>query len=189
MAWVFLTGGSCLPKEHLWSIVFEDDKNQVGRDDEAAGFWKTETDINPDHILFFGRKDNFWEMGDTGPCGPCSERFTLDLGPGAAATSRVCRGTCCANGDCRRFIELWNLVFIQYNRSKPRASSRRCLRHVDTGMGFERIVGVLQGTQSNYDTDLFTPIIAATQKLLAESGVQRDVSRTGGFRSGGCPIT
>jgi len=175
-AWELLTGVWGLPKEHLWSTVFEDDKNQVGRDDEAAGFWKTETDINPDHILFFGRKDNFWEMGDTGPCGPCSE-IHLDLGPERCDKQGVPGHVCRVNGDCRRFIELWNLVFIQYNRSAEGELSPLPARHVDTGMGFERIVGVLQGTRSNYDTDLFTPIIAATQKLLAESGVQRDVSR------------
>ncbi len=174
-AWELLTEVWGLPKAHLWSTVFEDDKGQVGRDDEAAGFWRTETDINPDQIVFFGRKDNFWEMGDTGPCGPCSE-IHLDLGPDRCDKQGVPGHVCRVNGDCRRFIELWNLVFIQYNRSAAGELSPLPARHVDTGMGFERIVGVLQGTRSNYDTDLFTPIIAATQKLLAESGVQREVS-------------
>ena len=175
-AWELLTGVWRLPKEHLWSTVFSDDKGQVAQDDEAAGYWRSETDINPDHILFFGRKDNFWEMGDTGPCGPCSE-IHLDLGPERCDKQHVPGHVCRVNGDCRRFIELWNLVFIQYNRSAEGELSPLPARHVDTGMGFERIVSVLQGMHSNYDTDLFTPIIAVTRKLLAESGVDRDVAQ------------
>ncbi len=175
-AWELLTEVWRLPKEHLWSTVFHDDKGQVEQDDEAAGYWRSQTDINPEHILFFGRKDNFWEMGDTGPCGPCSE-IHLDLGADRCDKKDVPGHVCRVNGDCRRFVELWNLVFIQYNRSGEGELSPLPARHVDTGMGFERIVGVLQGTRSNYDTDLFAPIIAATQKLLAEAGIDRDVTQ------------
>ncbi len=173
-AWELLTGVWGLPKDQLWATVFEDNKGQVERDDEAAGYWRSETDIEPDHILFFGRKENFWEMGDTGPCGPCSE-IHMDLGPERCDKQGAPGHVCRVNGDCRRFVELWNLVFIQYNRNAAGELAGLPARHIDTGMGFERVVQVLQGKRSNYDTDLFMPIIAATQKLLAESGVDRDV--------------
>ena len=107
-------------------------------------------------------------MGDTGPCGPCSE-IHLDMGPEACDKQDVPGHVCGVNGDCRRFIELWNLVFIQYNRAKDGQLSDLPARHVDTGMGFERIVGVLQGVRSNYETDLFSPIIRRTQELLGHS--------------------
>ncbi len=114
-AWELLTGVWGLPKERLWATVFEDDKGDLGQDAEAAGFWRSETDITPSQILFFGRKDNFWEMGDTGPCGPCSE-IHMDMGLHACDRQDEPGHVCRVNGDCRRFIELWNLVFIQYNR-------------------------------------------------------------------------
>jgi alanyl-tRNA synthetase len=175
-AWELLTEVWQLPREKLWATVFQDDKGKIERDDEAAGFWKSETSINPEQVLFFGRKDNFWEMGDTGPCGPCSE-IHLDMGPDRCDKQDTPGHVCSVNGDCRRYIELWNLVFIQYNRAADGELTPLPARHVDTGMGFERMVQVLQGKRSNYETDLFVPIIAATQKLLAESGVDRDVTR------------
>ncbi len=172
-AWELLTGVWGLPKERLWATVFQDDKGAQGRDEEAAGFWRSQTDIVPEHILFFGRKDNFWEMGDIGPCGPCSE-IHLDFGPDACdkqgQTGHVCR----VNGDCRRFIELWNLVFIQYNHTREDSLELLPAKHVDTGMGFERVVSVLQGVKVNYDNDLFTPIIRRTQELLGHTDAQRD---------------
>lgn len=175
-AWELLTGVWGLPKAQLWATVFQDDKGDIARDDEAAGYWRSETDINPEHILFFGRKDNFWEMGETGPCGPCSE-IHLDLGPARCDKQGVPGHVCRVNGDCRRFIELWNLVFIQYNHLGDGRLEPLPARHVDTGMGFERIVSVLQGVRSNYDTDLFTPIIRRTQALVREAVADRDVSR------------
>jgi alanyl-tRNA synthetase len=175
-SWELLTGVWGLPKDRLWATVFEDDKGKIERDDEAAGYWKSETDIDPEHILFFGRKDNFWEMGETGPCGPCSE-IHLDLGPERCDKQDVPGHKCTVNGDCRRFIELWNNVFIQYNRDAAGVLTPLPARHVDTGMGFERIVSVLQGAGSNYDTDLFAPIIRRTGELLREAGVDRDISR------------
>ncbi len=174
-AWELLTGVWGLPKAQLWSTVFQDDKGDIGRDDEAAGYWRSETDINPEHILYFGRKDNFWEMGETGPCGPCSE-IHLDLGPERCDKQGVPDHVCRVNGDCKRFIELWNLVFIQYNNLGHGQLEPLPARHVDTGMGFERIVGVLQGVRSNYDTDLFTPIIHRTQALVREVVTDRDVA-------------
>ncbi len=172
-AWELMTAVWKLPKERLWATVFEDDEGDLGRDEEAADYWRSVTDINPDHILFFGRRDNFWEMGDTGPCGPCSE-INLDLGPEACNKQDVPGHVCRVNGDCKRFVELWNLVFIQYDHTRDDRLVPLPAKHVDTGMGFERIVSVLQGVKSNYDTDLFTPIIRRTQELLGHSDAERD---------------
>ena len=172
-AWELLTGVWGLPKTRLWATVFEDDKGDIERDDEAAGYWRSETGINPDQILFCGRKDNFWEMGDTGPCGPCSE-IHLDMGPDACDKQGVPGHVCRVNGDCRRYVELWNLVFIQYNHTRDDRLEPLPARHVDTGMGFERVVSVLQGVKTNYATDLFTPIIRRTQELLGHTDAQRD---------------
>jgi alanyl-tRNA synthetase len=175
-AWELLTGVWKLPKERLWVTVFEDDKGDLGRDEEAAGFWRSETDLRPEHILFFGRKDNFWEMGETGPCGPCSE-IHLDLGPDGCDKPGVAGHVCRVNGDCRRFVELWNLVFIQYNHTKDDRLEPLPAKHVDTGMGFERMVSVQQGVPTNYDTDLFVPIIRRTQQLLGHTDAERDARR------------
>jgi alanyl-tRNA synthetase len=164
-AWELLTGVWRLPKERLWATVFEDDKGDLGRDEEAAEHWCRRTDIDPNHVLSFGRKDNFWEMGDIGPCGPCSE-IHLDMGPEACDKPGTPGHVCRVNGDCRRYIELWNLVFIQYNRFKNGALEMLPAKHVDTGMGFERLVSVLQGVKVTYETDLFTPIIRRTRELL-----------------------
>ena len=173
-AWELLTEVWRLPKAQLWATVFEDDKGDLGRDEEAANYWRTVTDIEPDHIRFFGRKDNFWEMGETGPCGPCSE-IHMDLGPDLCDKHGVPGHICRVNGDCKRFIELWNLVFMQYNHLPDGRLAPLPAKHIDTGMGFERIVSVLQGVRSNYDTDLFVPIIRRTRELLREAGVERAV--------------
>ncbi|MFZ5917543.1 MAG: alanine--tRNA ligase [Chloroflexota bacterium] len=171
-AWELLTGVWQLPKQHLYATVFEDDKGDLGCDTEAAAHWLQMTDIAADRVLYFGRKDNFWEMGDTGPCGPCSE-IHLDRGPEFCDMSHLPDHVCRVNGDCQRFVELWNLVFIQYNRHADGSLTPLPARHVDTGMGFERIVSVLQGVRSNYDTDLFAPIIRRAQKLLGHTDAQR----------------
>ncbi len=173
-AWELLTEVWRLPKERLWATVFQDDKGDLGRDEEAAGFWRTLTDIRPEQVVFFGRKDNFWEMGETGPCGPCSE-IHLDLGADRCDKQGVPGHICRVNGDCRRFVELWNLVFMQYNHLSDGRLDPLPAKHIDTGMGFERVVSVLQGVRSNYDTDLFAPIIRRTQELLSEAGLDRDV--------------
>jgi len=157
-AWELLTKVWNLPKDKLYATIFEGDPaDKVERDDEAVEHWKQQTDIQHDHILAFGKKDNFWEMGDTGPCGPCSE-IHIDRGPefcDNSAPDHICQ----VNGDCARFIELWNLVFIQYNRDESGALHLLPSKHVDTGAGFERLVAVIQKKPSNYDTDLFTPIL------------------------------
>jgi alanyl-tRNA synthetase len=172
-AWELIAGVWRLPKERLWATVLEDDQGSLGLDEETVAVWRADTDIVPGHVLGFGRKDNFWEMGDTGPCGPCSE-IHLDMGPDACDKAGEPRHVCRVNGDCRRFIELWNLVFIQYDRLRDGSLAGLPAKHVDTGMGFERIVSVLQGAQSNYDTDLFVPLVERTQELLGASDLQRD---------------
>lgn len=159
-AWELLTEVWKLPKEKLWATVYKDDE-------EAENLWKTVTDIRKEQVLRFGKKDNFWEMGETGPCGPCSE-IHIDLGPDHCDKQHIPEHVCQVNGDCGRYIELWNLVFIQYNRAEDGSLHELPARHVDTGMGFERIVAVLQGVPSNYDTDLFQPII---QAIVEISGV------------------
>ena len=156
-AWELLTGEWKLPKDRLYATVYK-------TDDEAAELWKTVTDIAPARILRFGEKDNFWEMGETGPCGPCSE-IHIDLGEGICTKNHE-HGV---NVDgCGRFIELWNLVFIQYNRDASGKLETLPSKHVDTGMGFERVVSVLQGKRSNYETDVFTPIISEIARLTGK---------------------
>ncbi len=172
-AWELLTGVWKLPKERLYATVLQDDVGDLGVDRESADYWRSETDIPPDHIAYFGRKDNFWEMGETGPCGPCSE-IHFDRGPEFCDKKHVPGHVCRVNGDCARYIELWNLVFIQYNRCPDGTLEPLPSRHVDTGMGFERLVSILQGVETNYDTDLFLPIMARTQELLGHTDAQRE---------------
>ena len=155
-AWELLTKVWELPKERLWATVYR-------TDDEAYSFWKNNTDINPDHVLRFDEKDNFWEMGETGPCGPCSE-IHMNLGNNFENPKYV-------NAGLPECIEIWNLVFIQYDRDKEGNLHDLPAKHVDTGMGFERICAVLQNKTSNYDTDIFSPIIEA---ISAMSGVKYD---------------
>jgi len=170
-AWELLTGVWGLPKERLWATVFEDEHGELETDEEAAGFWRSETDISPDHILYFGRKDNFWEMADTGPCGPCSE-IHLDRGLECCDRQGEAGHVCRVNGDCSRFFELWNLVFIQYNKDADGTLHPLPARHVDTGAGFERLVSVLQGVDSNYKTDLFTPIVRRVQEMAGHTDAE-----------------
>ena len=134
-------------------------------DDEAEALWREVTDIPRDHISRF-EAENFWEMGDTGPCGPCSE-IHIDRGP-AACDKQGEPHRCEVNGDCDRYIEIWNLVFIQYNRDAAGVLSELPAKHVDTGMGFERVAAVLQGVTSNYDIDLFQDVIAAAARIAGK---------------------
>ena len=144
--WELLTEVWKLPKERLWATVYK-------TDEEAFEFWKSETDINPKHILRFDEKDNFWEMGETGPCGPCSE-IHINLSDDLDNSKLV-------NAGLSECIEIWNLVFIQYNKDEKGKLHELPQKHVDTGMGFERVCAVLQKKNSNYDTDVFTPLIDA----------------------------
>ncbi|MGE5681652.1 MAG: alanine--tRNA ligase [Bacillota bacterium] len=149
-AWELLTEVWKLPKERLWATVYR-------TDEEALEFWKTKTDINPEHILRFDEKDNFWEMGDTGPCGPCSE-IHINLSDDYDNPKYV-------NAGVPECIEIWNLVFIQYNRDSNGVLHELPAKHVDTGMGFERICAVMQKAGSNYDTDVFAPLINNISEL------------------------
>ncbi len=171
-AWELLTEEWGLPKDKIYATCFEDELGQIPRDDEAAGAWAEQPGFSPDHILFFGRDENFWEMADTGPCGPDSE-IHLDRGPEYCDLSHEQDHVCQVNGDCQRYLELWNLVFIQYNRTGPDTLESLPKKHVDTGMGFERIVSVLQDVDSNYETDLFTPILQRIQDMAGHADDQR----------------
>ncbi|HWP41121.1 MAG TPA: alanine--tRNA ligase, partial [Tepidisphaeraceae bacterium] len=160
-AWELLTRVWKLDPTRLHVTCFEGDEvNGVPRDVEAARLWKQIAGLPDDHIHFFG-KDNFWEMGETGPCGPCSE-IHIDRTPDKSGGQRI-------NGDDPRVMEIWNLVFIQYNRNPDRSLTPLPARHVDTGMGFERICHVLQGKQDNYAIDLFDPF---WQALTAMTGIR-----------------
>ncbi len=152
-SWQLLTDVWGLPKDKLYATCFRDDKGSVPQDDEAADIWKQQPGFDPSHVLFFGRKENFWQMAEFGPCGPCSE-IHLDLGE-ERDNMRGQPHQCGVNGECTRYLELWNNVFIQYNLFEDGRLEPLPAKHVDTGMGFERIVSVLQGVDSNYKTDLF----------------------------------
>lgn len=151
-AWTFLTEVLGLPAEKLWITVFKDDQ-------EAQDIWLKEMKVDPNHFSRCDQQDNFWSMGDTGPCGPCSEIF-YDHGQEIAGGPP---GSAEQDGD--RYIEIWNLVFMQYNRSADGKLTPLAKQSVDTGMGLERLAAVLQGVHNNYDTDLFLPIIEAADKL------------------------
>ncbi len=157
IAWAmeFLNGVLDIPKDRLYATVFEGDQDEnLPRDEEAAGFWQEH--LEPERILLGSKKDNFWEMGDNGPCGPCSE-IHVDLRP--EAERKAVPGRELVNAGNPLVIEIWNLVFIQYNRKSDGKLVALPAKHVDTGMGFERLCMAVQGKQSNYDTDIFQPLI------------------------------
>ncbi len=166
-SWQLLTDVWGLPKDKLYATCFKDDKGNVPQDDEAADIWKTQPGFNPEHVLFYGRKENFWQMAEFGPCGPCSE-IHIDLGEerdNLRGTDHVCG----VNGECTRYLELWNNVFIQYNLFSDGRLESLPQKHVDTGMGFERIVSVLQGVDSNYKTDLFSGSLEVLRTLAGHT--------------------
>ncbi|MFQ5409921.1 MAG: alanine--tRNA ligase, partial [Anaerolineales bacterium] len=171
-AWTLLTEVWGLPKDRLWATCFEDEQNVIPRDDEAADIWRQQPGFEAAHLLFFGRDENFWEMADTGPCGPDSE-IHYDRGAEYCDMQGVAGHECRVNGECQRFLELWNLVFIQYNRTGPADLQPLPAMHVDTGMGLERIVSVLQNVDSNYKTDLFTPLLDRIQELAGHTEAER----------------
>ncbi|QJA07007.1 alanine--tRNA ligase [Thermosulfurimonas marina] len=152
-AWEFLTQRLGLPKERLYVTVFRED-------DEAATLWQKIAGMPAERIVRLGEKDNFWAMGDTGPCGPCSE-IIYDQGPEVGCGRPDCGPGC----DCDRFLEVWNLVFMQYERDETGALRPLPRPSIDTGMGLERITAVIQGVSSNYDTDLFSGIMAGIAEL------------------------
>ena len=164
-AWELFTKVWGIDPDRLWATVFAGDQaDGLPKDDEAANLWPKVTQIPAEKVLACGKKDNFWEMGETGPCGPCSE-IHIDLGPDRCDMKNVPNHECRVNGGCARFIELWNLVFIQFNRQPGGKLVPLPAKYVDTGAGMERIVAVMQNKASNYDTDLFMPIIERTGQI------------------------
>lgn len=162
-AWELLVDRWKLDPDRLYVTVFGgDDKDGLDADEEAAALWVKKTPIHPSHVLRFGKKDNFWEMGESGPCGPCSE-IHVDLRTDAERAA--VDGATLVNTSDPRVMEIWNLVFIQFNRQPSGELVPLPAKHVDTGMGFERICAVIQGKSSNYDTDVFTPVIEAVSGL------------------------
>ncbi len=156
-SWELLTEVWKLPKERLYVTVYKDD-------DEAENLWKTETDIAHERIMRFGAKSNFWEMGEVGPCGPCSE-IHFDMGDPATQAATYADEAEGVNGTNARYIELWNNVFMQSERLQSGELKPLKNQNVDTGMGFERIVSVIQGSGSNYETDVFQPVITRIADL------------------------
>ncbi|MBN2215578.1 MAG: alanine--tRNA ligase [Bacteroidales bacterium] len=164
-AWEFLAGELKIDPERLYATVFEGNKNEnIERDKEAFEFWKNY--LPEDRILEFSKKDNFWEMGETGPCGPCSE---IHYDNRSEDERRITSGRSLINKGHPQVIEIWNLVFIQFNRMADGRLVPLPKKHVDTGMGFERLCMIAQGKTSNYDTDIFQPVI---HKISALSGIQ-----------------
>ncbi len=167
-AWKLLTVEYGISPDRLWATVFAGDSQEGSQaDTEAMELWGKLTSLPKEKILACGKKDNFWEMGSAGPCGPCSE-IHIDLGPDRCDMKHIPGHICKVNGGCARFIELWNLVFIQFNRKPDGALERLPANYVDTGAGLERICAVLQNKTSNYDTDLFSPIIQAVQDITGK---------------------
>ena len=152
-AWDLLTRGFNLPADKLWASIYLDDE-------EAYELWRTQVGLPDARIVRFGEKDNFWSMGDTGPCGPCSE-IIIDRGEGYGCGRPECTVGC----ECDRYLEIWNLVFMQFNRDAAGTMTRLPKPSIDTGMGLERIVSVVQNVSTNYDTDLIRPIIARAEEL------------------------
>ena len=157
MGWEFLTKVLEISPDRLWVTVFTDD-------DEAYNIWKNRVKVSPDRIVRMGEKDNFWSMGDTGPCGPCSE-ILIDQGEAFKCDNPDCKVGC----DCDRYLELWNLVFMQYDRDETGKMTPLPRPSIDTGMGLERVAAVLQNKKSNYDSDLFEPLIRFVERV---SGVK-----------------
>lgn len=158
-AWELLTDVWQLPKDRMWATVFGgDEKDGLEADEEAENLWTRVTDLPANRVLRLGKKDNFWEMGSTGPCGPCSE-IHFYLGDDPAQQDAV------PDLDTEDYVEIWNLVFIQYNRGADGILQPLPAQHVDTGMGFERICSILQGVQTTYDTDVFLPIVGAISEI------------------------
>ncbi|MEN6375464.1 MAG: alanine--tRNA ligase [Smithella sp.] len=156
-AWEYLIDVVKLPKEKLWVTIFTDD-------DEAFNIWHEKMKVPKDRIVRMGEKSNFWMMGETGPCGPCSE-IIYDQGPGTGCG----RPECDINCDCDRHLEIWNNVFTQFDRDVTGKLTPLPKPNIDTGMGLERLTAVIQGVQSNYDTDLFTPIIRFVEKISGKT--------------------
>jgi len=177
-AWELLVKVWGIEPDRLWATVFGgDEADGLPEDDEAAKLWTEVTPIPAERVLAFGKKDNFWEMGEIGPCGPCSE-VHIDLGPDMCDMKAVQGHKCQVNGGCARYIELWNLVFIQFNRQAGSGLVPLSAKYVDTGAGLERIAAVLQNKKSNYDTDLFMPVIDCLSDITGHKYTSQLGSKT-----------
>jgi len=177
-SWELLTEVYKLDKDKLYVTIFEgDEKEGLPKDEEAFNEWKKV--IPEDRILLGNKKDNFWEMGDTGPCGPCTE---IHVDCRTPEERKVVDGATLVNNDHPQVIEIWNNVFIQFNRKKDGSLEPLPAKHVDTGMGFERLVRVLQGKQSNYDTDVFSRTIEATSNIVNKKYNGNDSKESIAFR-------
>ncbi len=177
-SWELLADVYGIPKDRLYVTVFEGDvKENIPKDEEAWNEWKKV--IAEDRILFGNKKDNFWEMGDTGPCGPCTE---IHVDCRTDEERKLVDGKTLVNNDHPQVIEIWNNVFIQFNRLKDGSLEPLPAKHVDTGMGFERLTRVLQNKQSNYDTDIFTGTIAAVEKIIGKKYTAGDDKESVAFR-------
>jgi alanyl-tRNA synthetase len=177
-SWELLTNVYKLDKERLYVTVFEGyEAENLPKDDEAYNEWKKV--ISEDRILLGNKKDNFWEMGDTGPCGPCTE---IHVDCRSDEVRKMVDGKTLVNNDHPQVIEIWNNVFIQFNRLKDGGLEALPARHVDTGMGLERLVRVLQQKGSNYDTDIFTGTIAEVEKITGKKYTNTDDRKDIAFR-------
>ena len=177
-SWELLTVVFNMPKDRLYVTVFEGDASEgLPMDEDAFNFWKLW--VAEDRILFGNKKDNFWEMGDTGPCGPCSE-IHVDCRSDEERAAKD--GKLLVNADHPQVIEIWNNVFMEFNRLKDGTLQPLPARHVDTGMGLERLVRVLQGKTSNYDTDIFSGTIALTEQLTGKHYGNTDSRQDVAFR-------
>ena len=172
MAWEYLVDVLKLNPEDLYVTVFEGSPEEnIPRDDEAAQYWAKH--VPADHIINGNKHDNFWEMGDTGPCGPCSEIHVDSRTPEQKAASGK-TGRELVNQDDPQVIEIWNLVFMQFNRKADGSLEKLSMNVIDTGMGFERLVRMMQGKHSNYDTDVFQPIIKAEEDITGIRYISED---------------
>ncbi len=177
-SWELLADVYKIPKDRLYVTVFEGDaKENLPKDEEAWNEWKKW--IAEDRILLGNKKDNFWEMGDTGPCGPCTE---IHVDCRTDEERKLVDGKTLVNNDHPQVIEIWNNVFIQFNRLKDGSLEQLPAKHVDTGMGFERLTRVLQNKQSNYDTDIFTGTIAAVENIVSKKYTAGDDKESVAFR-------
>jgi len=177
-SWEFLTKVLDIPKDRLYITVFQgDEKEGLPKDEEAANEWKKW--IEEERILLGNKKDNFWEMGDTGPCGPCTE---IHVDSRTDKERKKVDGKALVNADHPQVIEIWNNVFIQFNRLKDGSLEQLPAKHVDTGMGFERLVRVIQGKQSNYDTDVFTGTIEKIAEITGQKYNYGDTKSDIAFR-------
>ena len=156
-AWDLMTNGYGLPSDKLWASVYLED-------DEAFDLWHNRIGIPMERMVRLGKEDNFWAMGDTGPCGPCSE-IHLDRGPSYGCGKPDCGVDC----DCDRFLEIWNLVFMQFNQDDSGEMTPLPKPSIDTGLGLERLTSILQNVDTNFDTDLIRPIIACAEDLAEKA--------------------